>query len=339
MKPPRFAEGRLLVVVPDDPVTARRVAALLLEAGYTAVCWVTGEAELQEATAEFQPDVILREHGADWARPPSADGGAAPRVLPFRAASGLAGRPEHAGPALLPLVDAEDLLARIDWALELGQCSRHLHEERALFEAKQREHRHELEEAQLRMLERMTLVAESRDDQTGRHIGRVGQLSAILARELRLPTEQVLALRRTAPLHDIGKIGIPDHILLKPGKLTREEFAQVREHPLVGARILAGSTLPVLQQAAEIALTHHENWNGRGYPRGLRAEEIPIAGRIVALADVWDALSHVRPYKRALTPAEALKVLRRERGRRLDPEVLAVFVALAPSLFPTTAGR
>src|SRR5262249_4699926 len=157
----------------------------------------------------------------------------------------------------------------------------------------------QLEEAHHEILERLAMAAEFRDDETGQHIKRVGRMSGVLARNLGLPPEQVDLIERAAPLHDVGKIGIPDHILRKPEPLTPEEFEVIKSHAAIGASILSGGRFPLLRMAEEIALTHHERWDGTGYPRGLAGEAIPLSGRIVALADAFDALISERPYKGA----------------------------------------
>jgi putative two-component system response regulator len=195
-------------------------------------------------------------------------------------------------------------------------------------EVRVRERTVALELSQVEILERLALAAEFRDDDTGRHTRRVGRNAARVARALGLGIEQVNLLRRAAPLHDVGKIGIPDGVFLKPGRLTDEEFAIVRTHTTIGARILSGGHFPLLRMAEEIALNHHERWDGRGYPNRLAGEEIPLVARIVSVVDVFDALTHARPYKLAWPVADALAELERERGGQFDPAVVDAFVAL-----------
>ena len=184
-----------------------------------------------------------------------------------------------------------------------------------------------LEESQFEMLARLAAAAELRDDATGRHTRRVGELSVSIAEDLGLPGDQVSLLRLAAPLHDIGKIAIPDAVLSKPGKLTADEFEQVKTHTTVGAKMLTGSAHDLLAMAEQIALTHHEHWDGSGYPHGLAGEAIPIAGRIVAVADVFDALTHERPYKTAWSPDDAITEMRTQSGRHFDPQVLEAFLS------------
>lgn len=188
----------------------------------------------------------------------------------------------------------------------------------------------ELEEARWETLRCLAIAAEYRDDQTYEHTQRVGRTAARLAEALGLERERVVLLRHAAPLHDVGKVGVPDAILLKPGKLTAPEFDLVREHAAAGARILGGSNSALLQLAQEIALTHHEWWDGSGYPRGLLEDDIPLSGRIVAVADVFDALTHERPYKPAWGVTEAVQEMRRLSGVQFDPALVDAFNQLDP---------
>jgi putative two-component system response regulator len=186
----------------------------------------------------------------------------------------------------------------------------------------------ELEAARIEILERLARAAEFRDDETGLHTQRVGRMSALLAEGLGVAPSEVEVIRRAAPLHDIGKIGIPDAVLLKGGRLSPDEFEVMKTHTLIGADILSGSEIPLLGTGREIALTHHEHWDGSGYPAGLVGEAIPLAGRAVAVADVFDALTHPRPYKPAWSVEEALAEIEREAGRQFDPEIARTFATL-----------
>jgi len=196
----------------------------------------------------------------------------------------------------------------------------------------------ELRDAYLDTIQRLVLMAESRDDHTGQHIVRMGCYSANLARVLGLPARRVEQIRYAAPMHDIGKVGIPDPILKKTGRYSEADFKIMMDHPIIGARILEGSRSEILQLAREIVLTHHEKWDGSGYPRRLAGEAIPVPGRIVALADVYDALTSERPYKKAISPKEARQIIRAERGKHFDPNMVDVFCAKFPEVTETPCG-
>jgi len=186
----------------------------------------------------------------------------------------------------------------------------------------------ELNEARFEDLKRLAIVSEYRDDDTSRHTGRVTRTAELLAVELGLDRELITTLHHAAPLHDVGKIGIPDSILLKPGKLTIEEFEVIKTHTVIGGRILGQSHFPVVRMAMEIAFTHHERWDGTGYPARLQGEAIPITGRIVAVADAFDAMTHARPYKDALPVQTAVAEIERCSGTQFDPRVVDAFMTL-----------
>jgi len=219
----------------------------------------------------------------------------------------------------------DELLLRIKTLLETRFLYIQIQGQNQLLEAKVRERTRELVEAQIEIIERLAVAAEFRDDNTGQHTHRVGQMSALVAKQLGLPDPQVSLIRRAAELHDVGKIGVPDAILLKMGKLTPEEFEVVKTHTVIGARILSGGKFPLLRLAEEIAFSHHERWDGEGYAR-IRGVNVPLAGRIVAVADVFDALTQQRPYKPAWPVAEAIGEIDRQRARQFDPDVVEAFL-------------
>lgn len=191
-----------------------------------------------------------------------------------------------------------------------------------------RERTSELEQARLETLQRLALAAEFRDDDTHQHTERVGHACMLISRAIGLPEDTVQTLRDAAPLHDIGKLGVSDSIMLKPGKLTAPEFQTMKQHTVIGAAILANSTSCVLRMAEEIALTHHERWDGSGYPDGIAGEEIPVTARITALADAFDAMSHTRPYKEAWPISAVLREIRRSSGTHFDPMIVQAFLTL-----------
>jgi putative two-component system response regulator len=201
------------------------------------------------------------------------------------------------------------------------------------------ERTYELEHARNETLSILALAAEYRDDATSEHTERVGEIAATIAGELSLEHDRIRHLRDAARLHDIGKIAIPDHILLNKGMLSAEEAEIMRTHVEVGARLLRRSSSPVLQMAAVIAATHHEWWDGSGYPMGLAGERIPLVGRVVAVADVFDALTHDRPYKAAWPAEQAIARIRRGSGTHFDPLIVDAFLANQERVLAIIASR
>jgi putative two-component system response regulator len=185
----------------------------------------------------------------------------------------------------------------------------------------------ELRKAHLETVVRLSVAAEFRDDETSSHIRRISHTSALIAKALGLDSKQVQLIRYASPMHDVGKIGIPDAILSKPGKLTSDERIAMMEHSAIGPEILGDPLSEVMTLARQIALTHHERWDGKGYPDGLAGEQIPLCGRIVAVADVFDALVSKRCYKEAMPIDQAMEQIRKERGQAFDPAVVEAFFA------------
>jgi putative two-component system response regulator len=225
-------------------------------------------------------------------------------------------------------IDQIELLIRVRNLLQVQNLQERLFEQNTNLESEVAERTRDLEQARLEVLDRLALAAEYRDDDTQQHAWRIGRSSALIAEALGLCEVQVELIRRAAPLHDIGKIGIPDAILLKPGRLGEEELRLMRTHTTIGAEILSGSRSPLLVMAEQIALTHHERWDGDGYPRGLSGDQIPLPGRIVAVADVFDALSHARPYKPAWPVEQVVAEILRQNGTQFDPGVIEAFAQL-----------
>ncbi len=186
----------------------------------------------------------------------------------------------------------------------------------------------ELMDTKLKVIEHLGFAAEYRDTDTAAHTIRVGEYARLLAESLGLDKETTDLLHHAAPLHDIGKIGIPDAILLKPGKFEPDEWTIMQTHSQIGAEILENDNDPLIVMARTIALTHHEKWNGKGYPNKISGEDIPIEGRIVMLADVYDALTMVRPYKKAWTVEETIALIKEESGTSFDPNIVTHFLAL-----------
>ncbi len=206
----------------------------------------------------------------------------------------------------------------------------------AWLEAKVAERTAELDRAHAETLKLLALAAEYRDDATSKHTERVGVVAAAIATQLGLGDQEVKLLREAAPLHDVGKLAIPDSILLKPGPLETGEFEVMKTHSALGESLLSGTRSPVLEMGAVIAGSHHERWDGTGYPSGLANETIPLAGRVVAVADVFDALTHDRPYKRAWSAQRAIAEIERASGSQFDPRIVTAFLTLQdPPAAPT----
>jgi putative two-component system response regulator len=214
---------------------------------------------------------------------------------------------------------------RVRNALEIARVRQEFKSSHHDLEAKVKARTDELEEAQLQLLARLGRAAEYRDDDTGDHTRHVGTLSGRLAEALGVSLGITDMIQRAAPLHDVGKIAIPDKILLKPGPLDPEEMEIMKSHTAIGAEMLSGNH-PLLWLASQIALTHHERWNGEGYPQGLRGEDIPLPGRIVAVADVFDTMTRDRHYRKAWTRQQAVTEIMTQREKQFDPRVVQSFV-------------
>jgi putative two-component system response regulator len=335
----RLLRSRILIV--DDEVANIRILERVLErAGYTEVKGITDSREALALFAEWGPDVLLLDLNM-----PHMDGFAVldelsrtrvePSYVPVLVLTADVTKETKetalsrgAKDFLAKPFDATEVVLRIENLLH----SRHLHVQLQDYnrelEAKVLERTQELDKARLEIIDRLAQAAEYRDDETHQHTSRVGSVSAYLAKAHGMSEDEVDLVRRASPLHDVGKIGIPDEILLKPGKLSPEEFEQMKSHAQIGARILSGSEFTLLQIATEIALTHHERWDGNGYPHGLTGDEIPLIGRMVAVADVFDALTHERPYKPAWSVSDALAEMERQSGRQFDPQLVELLVEL-----------
>ena len=223
--------------------------------------------------------------------------------------------------------DVPEVLLRICNLIETRSLHLALQAQNQSLERRVAERTAALERTQVEVLERLAAAAEFRDDATGRHTQRVAALAGALAVDLGVGETVSSLIRRAAPLHDVGKIGVPDRILLKPGKLTPRELGVMRTHTTIGARILGGGKSAMIQMAQRIAQSHHERWDGNGYPYGLAGEAIPLEARIVAIADFFDALTHDRPYRSA-RPVETVRVeISRRSGAHFDPQVTEAFLS------------
>jgi putative two-component system response regulator len=337
-------EGELkqlrIVAVDDEESNLLLLKRILERDGYTHVFVTRDPARVPDMFVELRPDLVLLDlhmpgmdgfELMDRLAPLTGDGNDVPfLVLTADATDETKRRALSVGARdfLTKPLDRVELLLRVRNLLHVKQLQDRLREQNAELEDKVAERTRDLEQARVEVLERLALAAEYRDDDTQEHAWRIGRICALVAASIGLSPEDVELIARAAPLHDIGKIGIPDVILLKPGRLMDEEFEIIKTHTIIGAEILAGSQSPLLRLAEDIALTHHERWDGRGYPGGLSGDAIPVGGRIVAVADVFDALTHERPYKQPWPVDEAVAEILSQAGRQFDPGVVDAFATL-----------
>ena len=328
-----------ILIVDDQAPNIRLLERLLTSAGYHRLYSTTVPEQVPALVAQVSPDLILLD-----LHMPGMDGFAVmeqlqPRVneeryLPILVVTAdlsveIRQRALGAGARdfLNKPFDAVEALLRIRNLLVTRFLYLQLDKHNRGLEATVQERTRKLEIARLEILERLALAAEFRDDNTGEHTRRVGRLAGAMARELGLPDETALIIERAAPLHDVGKIGIRDAILLKPGPLSPSEFEEMKRHTVIGADILSGSTGALLRTAEDIALTHHERWDGDGYPRGLSGTDIPLPGRIAHVADVFDAMTHPHGVSAPQRRDDAVAHIHDEAGFAFDPDVVAAFDA------------
>ncbi|BFM21061.1 response regulator [Gilvimarinus japonicus] len=308
---------RILVV--DDESTNLKVIQTVLADEYRLAFAKSGQAAL-EVIQQNPPNLILLDvmmpgmSGIDVCRALKAD--AATQHIPVIFVTALNDDDDEYNGFSVGAVDY--ITKPITPALVRARVKTHL----SLVQAKQ------LKKAHIDLVQRLGAAAEYKDTDTGEHIIRMSLYSKRLALAYGISEEYAELIRQAAPMHDIGKIGIPDAILLKPGRLSTEEFASMREHTTIGAKILEDSDSPLIQLARVLAMEHHEKWDGTGYPNGLVGEAISLEARIVAIADVFDALTSKRPYKEAWTEAEAFALIKEQSGCHFDPALAELFLSI-----------
>jgi putative two-component system response regulator len=335
-------ENARILLVDDEPAMVRSLETILERAHYDDVVATTDPRAAGELFSGVEPDLVLLD-----LHMPRMDGFAVLAELRKRTLPGsyvpvlvvtgdvspdarrralAAGAKDFIGKPF----DPPEIVLRIANFLEARRLHLELQRQNLALESSVARRTRELERAQLEVLERLAAAGEFRDDDTGRHTQRVGEMAVRLGSALGLEEDTLDMLRWTAPLHDVGKIGIPDRILLKHGALTAEEWAVMRSHTTIGAAILAGGGSPMIRMAERIARSHHERWDGDGYPDGLAGDAIPLEARVVAIADMFDAVTHRRPYREALPMDRVVAMLHEQRGQHFDPDVLDAFLAIAP---------
>ena len=328
-----LTEARVLVV-DDQPSNVLLLKRILERDGFTQVRTTVDAREAVPMFAAYDPDILLLDlhmpyvDGFEVMRRIGAelgDDAYVPTVV-LTADAGINARDAAlaagANDFLTKPFDPVEVVLRIRNLLSTRMLHLKLTERNGALAENVRRGATALESARVEVLDRLARAVDLRDNETFAHTQRVGDMSAKLARAIGLPEAEQELLLRAAPLHDIGKIGISDAVLLKPGRLTDEEFDHVRTHTTIGGALLADSDIPVVQLARVVALAHHERWDGTGYPNALVGEAIPLPARIVAAADVFDALSHARPYKEAWPIDRVLAEFVAQRGRHFDPVIV-----------------
>lgn len=336
------AERSARILVVDDELGNLNVLMRTLQrAGFIKLHGIDDARTVLKTIIDFQPDVILLDlhmpgvDGIELLQDIKALQGRR-NYLPVLVLTGDACSEARdaalaagARDFLTKPYDPGEVILRVRNLIETRLLNVELSRQNALLSERFESRTEELEAAKLEILERLARAADFRDEASYGHTTRVGELSARIAAQLGHSEAEVQQIRIAARLHDIGKIGLSDSILMKPGPLAPAEFLAQEKHTLIGANILSGSRFPILRLAEEIALTHHESWDGSGYPRGLRGEEIPMCGRIVAVADVFDALTHERAYKTAWRLDDAIDEIKHQSGQKFDPAVVKAFLQIA----------
>ena len=323
-------QGAWILVAGPDAGTASRLRARLAERGAAAVELAIDTEEAVQRSASAQPDAILALPGFGEELQQRLDPLATGAGPPIVALDELRGLPAGT-------IGDELVLDRLALQLELHRLRARTRDLEAVLASDVVASHRGAVEAQSDALIRLAQAAEYRDDNTWEHTQRVGALAARLGRCLGLDDPLVALIRAAAPLHDLGKIAIPDSILLKPDRLTEEEYEVIKTHAPLGARILEESQAPLFRIAERICRSHHERWDGTGYPDGLAGEDIPLAGRLVAVADVFDILVHERPYKEGMSVDDAAEELRSNAGTQFDPAVIDAFDSLGPDTWHALA--
>ena len=328
--------GPRILIVDDEPANLKLLHKMLSGQGYTNLDLVQDPREVLNCYRAAHPDLILLDINM-----PHLDGFAVmaqltalqdPLLPPIVVLTAQHGRDyllralnSGARDFVTKPFDRVELLTRARNLLEVHQAHRLLHDQKAVLEELVQERTRQLRDTRLQIVQRLGRAAEYRDNETGFHVIRMSRVSALLARSLGWSEYDSELMLHASPMHDVGKIGIPDAILLKPGKLEPYEWEIMQTHSVIGAELMSGDESDLLRLAHVIALTHHEKWDGSGYPQGLAGAAIPQAGRIVAVADVFDALTSVRPYKEAWPLNEAVDYLHANSGMHFDPEVVTHF--------------
>lgn len=334
-----------ILVVDDEKQNLKLIESILVPLKYRVILAADGEEALVKVRSE-KPDLVLLDimmpkmDGFEVARRLKQD--ETTMIIPVVMVTSLGELEDKvkaieagADEFLVKPVESVELKARIKSLLKVKAYNDSVRDSQRILEIQVNEKTSELRNAYEKVkavtyetINKLSRAAEYLDDSTSSHLQRISRYAEVVARELELGPDIVESILYASPMHDVGKIGIPDRILMKPGKLTASEWEIMKTHSEIGAKILEGSDQPLIQTAEKIALTHHEKWDGSGYPHGLKGEEIPVAGRITAIADVFDALTSKRPYKEAFSLQKSLSIIKESRGTHFDPAIVDAFLAV-----------
>jgi putative two-component system response regulator len=345
MSEKNMEEKAVILAVDDEPRNLKLLEAMLRPMGYTIITVTDGQSAVR-AASEKSVDVVLLDimmpglSGFDTAKILKED--EATKTIPIVMVTALSDITDRvraleagADDFLTKPVDISELRARISSLLKVKRYNDYMKNHQRELEIEVGKRTSELRGAYekikkytLDSIIRLTRASEYRDEDTGSHIMRMSRYSAAVAARMGLNENAVESILLAAPMHDIGKIGIPDRILLKPGKLTEDEWAVMKQHTVFGGKILEDSDTPILRMGEMIALGHHERWDGNGYPGGIAGKKIPLAARIVSIADIFDALTSKRPYKEPFTIEKSFDLIAGMKGSSLDPDVVDAFFSI-----------
>ncbi|MFH0934087.1 MAG: HD domain-containing phosphohydrolase [Pseudomonadota bacterium] len=338
-----FPNHECILIVDDEPANLKLLDRMLHGQGYPNLVLVEDPRQVLDRYRETRPALILLDINM-----PHLDGYQVmeqlkalndpllPPIVILTAQHGkgylLRALAAGARDFISKPFDLNELLMRVRNLLDAHLALRLVHNQKTVLEDMVRARTDELHRTRLQVVQRLGMAAEYRDEETGNHILRMSHMCALLARAIGWPEADCDLILNASPMHDIGKIGIPDAVLLKPGPFEPHEWEIMKSHTLIGGKLLEGDYSTLMCMARGIALTHHEKWDGSGYPNGLVGEAIPQAGRIAALADVFDALTSVRPYKKAWTVEAAVDLIRENSGRHFDSSLVEVFLRELPGI-------
>lgn len=332
-----------ILIVDDQELNTRLISSILAKQGYANIRATTDSTEAYAMYCEYRPDVLILDLNM-----PDVDGFDVMQqlsslrdesYLPILVVSTESDKEKRfnalksgAKDFISKPFDRFELLLRVRNIIEVRLLNNEIRDQNKILEIKVKERTTELYETQLDVIQRLSRAVEYRDLETGMHIVRMSNYSVALAKASDFSKKQCDLILMASPLHDIGKIGIPDRILQKSGKLTAEEWEIMKSHTTIGGELLSGESSEFIKLGREIALTHHEKWDGTGYPNQLKGDNIPMVGRICGLSDVFDALTTVRPYKDAWTVEAALETIENGSGSHFDPALVKKFISILPEI-------